>query len=211
MTNTRKILTGMVAATGLAFATVTVYAAPPAGYGPGSAGCVYSGAGPGMAGAGAWGGPMGRGMMAYGGGPRGGYGPGMMSGAGFGPGAAAGGRAAMNMEERMDARQSFLKNELKITADQQAAWDAFATQAKAQAATMQAFHAQPPSTAQTAPERIEQRAERAKLRAEQMKTMSAAVKDLYAVLTPEQKAVADQHFGGARLSQAGPRGYRRSN
>lgn len=227
MTNTRKILTGMVAATGLAFATVTVYAAPPAGYGPGSGGCAYSGAGPGMAGAGAWGGgAMGRGMMAYGGGPRGGYGPGMMgqgggprggygpgmmSGGGFGPGAAAGGRAAVNMEERMDARQSFLKNELKITADQQAAWDAFATQAKTQAATMQAFHAQPPSTAQTATERIEQRAERAKLRAEQMKTMSAAVKDLYAVLTPEQKAVADQHFGGPRLSQAGPRGYGRSN
>lgn len=208
MTNTRKILAGMVAATGLAFATVTVYAAPPAGYGPESGGCAYSGAGPGMAGGGA----MGRGMMAHGSGPRGGHGPGMMGyGGGFGPGAAAGGKAAVNMEERMDARQSFLKNELKITADQQAAWDAFAAQAKTQAATMQAFHAQPPSTAQTATERIEQRAERAKLRAEQMKTMSAAVKDLYAVLTPEQKAVADQHFGGPRLSQAGPRGYGRWN
>ncbi len=212
MTNTRKILTGMVAATGLAFATVTVYAAPPAGYGPGSGGCAFSGAGPGTAGAGAsGGGPMGPGMMGHGGGPRGGYGPGMMGGGGFGPGAAAGGRAAVNMEERMDARQSFLKNELKITADQQAAWDAYATQAKTQVATMQAFHAQPPSTAQTATERIEQRAERAKLRAEQMKAMSAAVKDLYAALTPEQKTIADQHFGGHRLSQAGPRGYGRSN
>lgn len=212
MTNTRKILAGVAVATGFAVATTMVYAAPPAGYGPGSGGCAYSGAGPGMAGAGAWGsGAMGRGMMAYGSGPRGGYGPGMMGGGGFGPGAAAGGGPAANMDARMDARLSFLKTELKITSDQQAAWDAYATQAKAQAATMQAFHAQPPSTVQTATERIEQRAERATLRAEQMKAMSAAVKDLYAALTPEQKAVADQHFGGPRMSQAGPRGYGRRN
>lgn len=208
MTNTRKILAGVAVAAGLAVATTMVYAAPPAGYGPGAGGCAFSGAGPGTAG----GGPMGRGMMAYGGGPRGGHGPGMMGhGGGYGPGATAGGRPAVNMAERMDARLSFLKNELKITADQQAAWDAYATQAKTQAAAMQAFHAQPPSAAQTAIERIDQRAERAKLRAEQMKVMGAAMKDLYAALTPEQKAVADQHFGGPRLSQAGPRGYGRSN
>lgn len=226
MTNTRKILAGVAVAAGFAVATTMVYAAPPAGYGPGSGGCAFSGAGPGAAGPGAWGGgPMGRGMMGYGGGPRsgygpgmmgygggarGGYGPGMMGGGGFGPGAAGGG-PAVNMDARMDARLSFLKTELKITSDQQAAWDAYATQAKAQAATMQAFHAQPPSTAQTTTERIEQRAERATLRAEQMKAMSAAVKDLYAALTPEQKAVADQHFGGPRMSQAGPRGYGRRN
>ncbi len=207
MTNTRKVLAGVAVATGLAVATAMAYAAPPAGYGPGSGGCVFSGAGPGAAGPGAWGGgPMGRGMMGYGSGPRGGYGPGMMGGGGFGPGAAGGGPAA-----NMDARLSFLKTELKITSDQQAAWDAYATQAKARAAAMQAFHAQPPSTAQTATERIDQRAERATLRAEQMKAMSAAVKDLYAALTPEQKAVADQHFGGPRMSQAGPRGYGRRN
>lgn len=206
MTNTRKILTGVAAAASLAFATVTVYAAPPAGYGPGAGGCAFNGAGPGVAGAGTWGGgPMGRGMM---GGGMGGYGPGMMGG-GYGPGAAAGGGPAVNMGERMDARLSFLKGELKITSDQEAAWGAYATQAKAQAAAMQAFHAQPPSAAQTPAERIEQRADRAKLHAEQLKTMSAAVKDLYAVLTPEQKAVADQHFGGRRLSQAGPRSYGR--
>jgi len=211
MTNTRKILAGVAVAAGFAVATTMVYAAPPAGYGPGSGGCAYSGAGPGMAGAGAWGGgPMGRGMMGSGSGPRGGYGPGMMGGGGFGPGAAGGG-PAVNMDARMDARLSFLKTELKITSDQQAAWDAYATQAKAQAAAMQAFRAQPPSTAQTATERIDQRAERATLRAEQMKVMSAAVKDLYAALTPEQKAVADQHFGGPRMSQAGPRGYGRRN
>lgn len=211
MTNTRKILTGVAAAAGLAIAAATIYAAPPAGYGPGAGGCAW-----GAAGGGAWGGPMGPGMMGYGGGPRGGFGPGMMGGGygpgmmggGYGPGAAAGGPAA-NFGERMDARLSFLKSELKITSDQETAWGAYATQAKAQAATMQAFHAQGPSAAATPAERIEQHAERAKLRAEQMKTMAAAVKDLYAALTPEQKAVADQYFGGPRLGQGGPRGYGR--
>lgn len=217
MRNTRKILAGVAIAACLAVGTAIVDAAPPGGFGPGAGGCAFNGAGPG---AGAWGGgPMGPGMMGYGGGygpgmmgygggPRGGYGPGMMGyGGGYGPGAAAG----TGPVEHMDARLSFLKDQLKITADQQAAWDAYATQAKAQATTMQAFHSQPFPTAQTPAERVEQHADRAKLRAEQMKAMSAAVKDLYAALTPEQKAVADQHFGGPRMSQAGPRGYGRRN
>ncbi len=210
MTNTRKILASVAVAAGLAAGAATVYAFPPGGFGPGAGGCAFYGAGPGAA---AWGGGYGPGMMGYGpgmmgysGGPRGGYGPGMMGyGGGYGPGAAAG----VGPVEHMDARLSFLKDQLKITSDQQAAWDAYATQAKAQAATMQAFHSQPLPTAQTPSERIEQHADRAKLRAEQMKAMSAAVKDLYAALTPEQKAVADQNFGGSRLSQRGPRGYGR--
>lgn len=208
MTSTRKILTGVAAAAGLAFATAMVYAAPPAEYGPGAGGCAW-GSGPmgrGMMGGGMGG--YGPGMMAHGGGPRGGYGPGMMGG-GYGPGAAAGGGPAANFGERMDARLSFLKSELKITPDQETAWGAYAAQARAQAAAMQAFHAQPSSAAQTPAERIEQHAERARLRAEQMKAMAAAVKDLYTALTPEQKAVADQHFGGPRLGQGGPRGYGR--
>ncbi|MFN7087504.1 MAG: Spy/CpxP family protein refolding chaperone [Burkholderiales bacterium] len=155
------------------------------------------GYGPGMMG---YGGGYGPGMMGHGGS----YGPGMM---GYGPGAAAG----VGPVERMDARLSFLKDQLKITAEQQAAWDAYAAQAKAQAAAMEKFFTQPPVAASTPAERIEQRAERAKLRAEQMKAMSAALKDLYAALAPEQKAVADRYFGGPRLSQGGPRGYGRWN
>ncbi len=212
MTTTRKILVGIAAAAGLAAATAAVYADPPGGFGPGGWGGGYMGAGmmhqgggygPGMMGYGGPRGGYGPGMMGYGG-PRGGYGPGAAAGApceGFGPGAAAGGPAA-----RMDQRLSFLRNELKITADQESAWNAYAAQAKAQVDTMVAFHAQPPSAAQSPTERIDQHAERMNLRAKQLTAMSAAVKDLYAVLTPEQKAVADLHFGGRRLSQ-GPRGY----
>ena len=138
---------------------------------------------------------MGPGMMGYGGGPRGGYGPGMMGyGGGYGPGAAAG----TGPVEHMDARLSFLKDQLKITADQQAAWDAYATQAKAQAATMQAFHSQPFPTAQTPAERVEQHADRAKLRAEQMKAMSAAER---AALEQRPQDVEDILLAGNRVAQ----------
>ena len=199
MTTTRKILTGVVAA-GLAAATALAFADPPGGFGPGGWGGGQRGAG--MM---AQGGGYGPGMMGYGG-QRGGYGPGATAGApceGFGPGAAAGAGPV----ERSEQRLSFLKNELKITPEQQSAWNAYTEHAKAQAATMEAFHAQPAAAAQTPAERSELRAERMNLRAKQVTAMSAAVKDLYAVLTPEQKAVADLHFGGRRISQAGPRGW----
>lgn len=198
MTTTRKILTG-VAAAGLLAATALAYADPPGGYGPGGWGGGYRGAG--MM---SQGGGYGPGMMGYGG-PRGGYGPGAAAGApcqGYGPGAAAG----VGPEARMEQRLTFLKNELKITPDQEAAWNAYAENAKAQAVTMEAFRAQSPAAAQSPAERIEQHADRMNLRAKQMTAVSAAVKDLFAVLTPEQRAVADQYFGGRRFSQAGPRG-----
>jgi hypothetical protein len=151
------------------------------------------------------GGGYGPGMMGYGG-PRGGHGSGMMGYGGprdgYGPGAMGAGPT-----EGGEARLAFLKNELKITAYQESAWDGYATQVKAQAATMAAFHAQGPSTAKSAAERIEQHANRMKLRAEQLQATSTAVKELFAVLTPEQKAVADRYFGGMRVGQAGPRGY----
>jgi Spy/CpxP family protein refolding chaperone len=120
---------------------------------------------------------------------------------GFGPGAGAGPVA------NQEARLSFLKDALKITADQEAAWNAYAAQVKAHAATMETFRAQAPVTGQTADERIAQRAEHAQLRAQQVNAVSAAVKDLYAVLTPEQKAVADRHFGGPQMARGG--GYGR--
>lgn len=198
MKNTRKLLVGAIAA-GLAVGTAIAWAAPPAGFGPGSGPCAFGGAGPGMMGGGWGGGPMGPGMM--GGGPRGGYGPGMMGGwgprGGFGPGAGAGPVA------NQEARLAFLKQELKITAEQETAWNAYATQAKARATTMEAFHAQPPVTGQTAEERIAQRANVAKLHSEQAAALGAAVKDLYAVLTPEQKAIADRHFGGPQMARGG--------
>jgi len=186
MKSTRKVLVGMLAAAGIAAATAIAYAEPPGGFGPGAMG-------PGMMGGGA----MGPGMM------DGGYGAGMMGGGwgargGFGPGATAGGAVA-----HQEARLAFLKSELKITAEQESAWEAYAKQVKAQAETMQKFATEAPAAAQTAPERLEQRAEFAKQRAEQLKATSTALKDLYAALTPEQKATAERYFGGMHVTQRG--------
>ena len=198
MSNTRKMLMGIAAAAALVTASTLTYAFPP-GYGPGAGPCAEVGRGPGMMG---WGGgpgmmgngPRGPGMMGYGGmGPRGGWGPGR----GAGPAANA------------DAHLAFLKSELKITPEQEAAWQAYAGQMKQRAESMQALFAQPGTPAQSAPERASQRAEFAKQRAATMESASAALKNLYAVLTPEQKAIADQHFGGPRMAQNGPRGYGR--
>jgi len=201
MKNTRKLLVGVMAAASVAAASALVYAAPPAGPGSGGGGMgMMGGAGMGMMGdgmgmmGGAGMGMMGDGMGMMGGGMgMMGDGMGMM---GAGPGAATGGPVAY-FEDRLAA----LKSNLKITANQESAWDAYAKQVKAQAEAMEAMHTQAPVTAQTMPERLEQRAEFAKLRAEQVKALSVAVKDLYAVLTPEQKALADRSFGGTRLSQ----------
>lgn len=195
---TRKLVVSAIAAAGIGAATAIAYADPPAGFGWGA--CPFDGAGPGTMGYGGRGGGYGPGMMGYGG-PGGGYGPGMMGGWGprgsFGPGAGAG------PVEHQEARLAFLKQELKITAGQQAAWDAYATQVKAQAAAIETLHTQAPTTAQSATERLEQRAEFAKRRAEQVTALSGAVKDLYAVLTPEQKTIADRYFGGMHFAQRG--------
>jgi Spy/CpxP family protein refolding chaperone len=116
-----------------------------------------------------------------------GYGP---MGHGIGP------QSWGNPEAAADWRLSGLKSELKITAAQESAWKAFADQTKQQAEAMQAWMTSAQGSAQaTAPERLELRNQMMKKRQEQMEKMTTAFKDLYAVLTPEQKALADQHFG----------------
>lgn len=208
MKHSRTIIVGLLAAAGIAAGTAVSYAQP-VGYGPGSGNCFYGEYGQGAMGYGGWGphmgfgpglrggyysGGMGPGMMGYGGGPRGGFGPGAARGWG---GPASG----------IDARLAAIKAELKITADQESAWQIYEKQARQQAESTQALFAQAP--AQSAPDRLKQRAEFAKQRAANIEAMSGAVKDLYAALTPEQQAVADQFFGGARTGQYGPRGYGR--
>lgn len=108
-----------------------------------------------------------------------------------------------------------LKGELKITADQEKAWQAFAGKAKQQVESMQAMRdkMQPPAAgvpALSAPERMDKGIEFMKQRLANMEAMNASLKDLYAVLTPEQKALADKHFShhpaqrGQRMMRRGP-------
>lgn len=128
----------------------------------------------------------------------GGMGPGMMGpgmgimGRGMGP---MGGMVGANPAAFAESHLATVKAALKITPEQEAAWQTFATKAKQQAETMQALRSKMFETTGPALDRMSQRTETMKQRIGNMETMSAALKDLYAVLTPEQKAVADQQFG----------------
>ena len=204
MKNTRKILVGAIAAAALAASSALVYAQPA---GPGAGWRDWPGAtgGPGA----------GRGAMGYGRGA--GYGgPRMMQ---YGAGAGRGGMWT-NPAAAIEGHMAALKVELKITPDQDTAWQAFTAKARQQAEAMPAqraqMFAQMHATDQSTPDRLAQRTEFAKQRIASMETMTAAVKDLYAVLTPEQKALADNQlahgpmggFGGGR-GMGGGRGFRR--
>lgn len=141
--------------------------------------------------------------MAGGMGP--GMGPAMMRG-GHGRGD---GDAAAFAEKRLAA----LKTELKITAQQEAAWQAFAGKAAEQAKAMQAQRQQmlqerdkAAATPVPAPERMAQHLDQMKQHLANMESMQGAVKSLYAVLTPEQRALADKHFD--HQHRGGPMGHR---
>jgi hypothetical protein len=195
MRNTRKMFVGMVAAAALAASASFAYAHPE-GYGHGY------GAGNGAQGAQAC-------AQGYGpGASRGGYGPGMTGG----PGAGRGGPGMWsNPAAAVEGHLAALKVELKITPDQDKAWQAFTAKAKTQADTMIARRAQMFAQAnQTAPERLAFRTEQMKQGVANMETMTAAVRDLYGVLTPEQKAIADQQLAhGPMGGFGGGRGFRR--
>jgi hypothetical protein len=130
-------------------------------------------------------------------GPGWGMEPGSGYGMGYGPGSGMGPRGYGNPGAMAAARLAYLKSELKITSGQETAWKTFADQAKQQAEAMQALRTTVQgSTQATAPERLELRNQIMKKRQDQMEKSTAAFKDLYAALTPEQKKVADQRFGG---------------
>jgi len=139
--------------------------------------------------------------------PFGGMGPGFGHGMGMGMGPGHGPMAGVDPAAMADSRLAELKAQLKITTEQDAAWQAFADTAKQQATGMQAMRAQMQAGSGTAPERMAQRASAMQQRATSMTTMSKAFTTLYAVLTPEQKAIADQQFGtmGPHGRHFGPR------
>ena len=123
-------------------------------------------------------------------GPCAGDGPGM----GYGP--RSGASRSHDPAAFAERRLGHLKSELKISAEQEGAWQAFAAKAKQQGEAMRALHGKLPQAAATAPERMAQHAEAMRAGLAGMENMAAALKDLYAQLSPEQKAIADQHFGG---------------
>jgi hypothetical protein len=139
----------------------------------------------------------------------GGMGPGMMQG-GHGGHAGHGDMAAM-----ADKRLAEFKTELKISAQQEPAWQAFASQAAEQAKAMQARHQQAMQAHEQAgaaklpaPERMAQHLDQMKQHLASMEGMQGAVKNLYAALSPEQRTVADKHFEHMQRGRMGQRMHR---
>lgn len=138
-------------------------------------------------------------------GPYGGMG--MHQGMGMHDGAQGGMRSGMGAGMRgagqpadAAARLAAAKTELKITAAQEPAWQAFETvvrqQAEARLAlrTAQQARLQDPAAAATI-DHAAQREAMLKLRDSDQAARDTARQALYAVLSPEQKALADQRMG----------------
>jgi LTXXQ motif family protein len=131
-----------------------------------------------------------------------GTGPGAGPGMGMGYGMGHGMRGGMHGPESVGvttARLADLKAELKITPAQDSAWQAYATVVQQQATAREAMRAQMQAQMQapdaTAPvDRSARHEAMSKLRDQHFAARSAAVKDLYAVLTPEQKTLAEQRL-----------------
>jgi hypothetical protein len=121
-----------------------------------------------------------------------------------------------NPAARVEGHLAALKVELKITPAQDPAWQTFATKARQQAEARIAQRAQrsaqKPAGNVTAPEFMAQRTARMKQGLASMETMTAAVTELYGVLTPEQKALADKQFArGPRGGRGGEHGHHRQS
>lgn len=144
-----------------------------------------------------------------------GMGPGMGQGMGPGMGQHAGpgmrhSRGGPETAAVAQARLAALKAELKITAAQESAWAAYAGVVQQQAEQREATRTQM-QTRMHDPKLSD--AERAALRESMLKTRdqhlaarTAALKDLQAVLTPEQRAIADsklQPMRGHRMAMRG--------
>ena len=127
-----------------------------------------------------------------------------------GMGAMHGGPMFGDPSARAEQHLTYLKGQLNITADQESQWQAFADAVKQQAQGMVAMRASMQSTAGTMPERMDQRLAFMKQRLASMEALNGAAKQLYGVLTPEQKAAFDQagpgtgfgpgHFGPGRFA-----------
>lgn len=135
-------------------------------------------------------------------------GPGM--GMGMGPGMVGRGPDAATVGARFDA----LKAEIKITAAQEAAWQAYVTVVQQQAEQRQALRTQmqaqmqDPQAAATV-DRAAQYEAMSKLRETHLAARQAALNDLVAVLTPEQKAVAEQRLAAGPGHRMAMRGWGR--
>lgn len=124
-----------------------------------------------------------------------GYGPGMgpgagMTGQGYGMGPGFGGMHGFDSPAVTTARLSDLKASLKITPAQESAWATYEAQVQQQVQTRQAFHTAMLAQMQDPKATIDHNAQHAAM-SQLFVAQAEARNALYAVLTPEQKAVFD--------------------
>jgi hypothetical protein len=104
------------------------------------------------------------------------------------------GRGPEMMLERVEGRLAFMKAELKITDAQTAAWNGFAdavrVAAKQHNEGMKAILAGD-ERAKSLPERLDTQEQVLSARLEQIRQIKASLKDLYAILSDDQKKEAD--------------------
>ena len=111
-------------------------------------------------------------------------------------------------EARMAKRQAKLHDELKITPPQEGAWKTYIGQMKPNPSGMPMHRPSEEEWAkQTAPERMDHRIDMMKKMETRMGERAAALKQFYAVLTPEQQKVLDKHFSHHHRGHGGPRGH----
>lgn len=112
----------------------------------------------------------------------------------------------MDPGARVEQRLARLKGELKLTAPQEALWQAFAEKSQAEAGKgIQAMRERRKDDKPlSAPERMAQMQGMMKERLAAMESVNESLTRLYAALTPEQKAAADKHFSAAGRHPHGP-------
>lgn len=123
------------------------------------------------------------------------------TGMGPGGGCAMAGKKMAN-PALIDSHLDRMKKEMKIGSDQEEAWSAFAKTIKQQKTEMMSAmqekmqqRTSKVQPAQAAPDRIGERIQFMKQRVAGMETTAAAMKQLYGILTPQQKEILDARFG----------------
>lgn len=131
----------------------------------------------------------------------------MGQGPGQGPGGQGmrmpgmGGPGAMGRMARMDAlvagRLAYLKGELQITEAQSKAWDAYAEAVEARVDAMQSMRQNMLQSLQdgSATDRLDARIAAMETMLEAMKAVRPTIEELYAILSDEQKTLADELIG----------------
>ena len=114
----------------------------------------------------------------------------------------------MDPGARVEQRLARLQTELKLTAQQEPLWQAFAEKSKAGAGKgMQVMRGRMKDDKPlSAPERMAQMQGAMKERLAAMELVNESFNRLYAALTPEQKAAADKHFSALGRHSHGPGG-----